>query len=268
MPAVTRAPLSRRAIIEALHGGLAEEPTVQAAFLGGSDATGRTDPESDIDLVVVVDAGQVEAAFAVIHRSLEALGSIALRWRLPDPTWHGNAQEFLALRDADPAHFLDVVVQEPSGGERFLEPERHGTPLVLFDRAGVLAPQPLDVEGLQARLQVRLAQLRVRFPLFQTLVQRAVHRGFPAEAAVAYQDVTLRPLIEVLRMVHCPDRFDYGARYLDRDLPAPVRAAVESLALPSTPEQILAFQIRADALFWEAIASLDAHPHPGAPNSS
>ena len=60
---------------------------------------------------MVVAAGHVEATFATIHRALTDLGPIRLRWRLPDPTWHGNPQEFLALRDADPAHFLDVVVQ-------------------------------------------------------------------------------------------------------------------------------------------------------------
>lgn len=250
-------PIPREAIIEALHRALAADPEVLAAFLGGSDATGRTDPESDIDLVVVVAPGHVEATFATIHRALTELGPISLSWRLPDPTWHGNPQEFLALRDADPAHFLDVVVQQPSGGQRFLEPERHGTPVVLFDRAGALAPRPLDADGLREGMRARLAQLQVRFLLFQTLVERAVHRGFPAEAAFAYQSYTLGPLIEVLRMRHCPDRYDFGARYLDRDLPDPVRAEVESLALPATMDQILAFQARCQALFLDTIAELD-----------
>ena len=251
------APITRAQIITALHTALEEAPEVLAASLGGSDATGRTDEFSDVDLVVVVEQGAVEATFAAVHRALEGLSPIVHRWRLADPTWHGNAQEFLSLRDADPAHFIDLVVLEPSGGERFLEVERHGTALVLFDRAGVLAPEPLDRVVLQSRIDARLAILRERFPLFQTLVTRAVRRGFVAEAAVAYQDYAYRPLIELLRIQHCPDRFDFGARYLDRDLPATVRAEVEALALPSSLDEVEEFRSRAEALFDATLAELD-----------
>ena len=130
------AAITRAQIIAALHAALEARPEVLAASLGGSDATGRTDEFSDVDLVVVVEEGAVESTFAILHSALEELSPITHRWRLADPTWHGNAQEFLTLRDADPAHFIDVVVLEPSGGERFLEIERHGTPIVLFDRVG------------------------------------------------------------------------------------------------------------------------------------
>jgi hypothetical protein len=203
-----------------------------------------------------VQPGAVDAAFDVVHGALMGLSPIVHRWRLAEPTWHGNSQEFLALRDADPAHFIDLVVQVPEGGERFLEVERHGTARVLFDRAGILAPMPLDRVALQARIDERLAVLPERFALFQTLVTRAVRRGFPAEAAVAYQDHTYRPLVELLRIRHCPDRFDYGARYLDRDLPADLRAVVEALALPGTLDEVEAFRIQAQALFEVTLAEL------------
>ena len=250
-------PITRAQIITALHSALEAAPEVLAASLGGSDATGRTDEFSDVDLVVVVAEGAVEATFEAVHSALEDLSPILHRWRLVDPTWHGNAQEFLSLRDADPAHFIDLVVLEPTGGERFLEVERHGTAIVLFDRAGVLAPAPLDRVALQARIDARLAILRERFPLFQTLVTRAVRRGFVAEAAVAYQDYAYRPLIELLRIRHCPDRFDFGARYLDRDLPARVRAEVEALALPGSLAEVEEFRSRAEALFDATLAELD-----------
>ncbi len=248
--------ITRAEIITALHTALEGQPEVLAASLGGSDATGRTDEFSDVDVIVVVEVGAVEAAFDVVHRALEELSPIARRWRLADPTWHGNAQEFLSLRDADPAHFIDLVVQEPSGGERFLEAERHGTALVLFDRRGILTPVPLDRDALQTRIDARLAILRERFPLFQTLVTRAVRRGFVAEAAVAYQDHAYRPLIEVLRIRHCPERFDFGARYLDRDLPPALRAEVEALALPGSLAEVESFRARAEALFDATLAEL------------
>ncbi len=110
---------------------------------------------------------------------------------------------------------------------------------------------------LQSRIDTRLAILRERFPLFQTLVTRAVRRGFVAEAAVAYQDYAYRPLIELLRIRHCPDRFDFGARYLDRDLPATVRAEVEALALPGSLDEVEEFRGRAAALVDATLAQLD-----------
>ncbi len=246
--------ITRSTIIATVHTALEAMPGVLAAFLGGSDATGRTDGLSDVDVVVVVEDGAVEAAFDTVHDALAELSPIAHRWRLADPTWHGNPQEFLSLRDADAAHFLDLVVMRRAGGERFLEAERHGRPMVLFDRAAVLEPVPLDREALRARIDDRLAVLRERFPLFQTLVTRAVRRGFVAEAAVAYQDHTYRPLIELLRIRHCPDRFDYGARYLDRDLPPALRAEVEALALPRTLDEVEAFRARAQVLFDATLA--------------
>ena len=224
---------SRGEIITALHTALEGSPRCWPPALGGSDATG---PHRR---VLRRRPGRRRGGGAPsrprsrpsIARSRSCRRSPD-RWRLADPTWHGNAQEFLSLRDADPAHFIDLVVQEPTGGERFLEAERHGTAQVLFDRAGILTPLALDRDALQTRIDARLAVLRERFPLFQTLVTRAVRRGFVAEAAVAYQDHTYRPLIELLRIRHCPQRFDFGARYLDRDLPPALRAQVEALALP------------------------------------
>jgi predicted nucleotidyltransferase len=250
--------VTRSQIIAALHAALEARPEVLAASLGGSDATGRTDEFSDVDLVIVVEEGAVETTFAILHGALEELSPITHRWRLAEPTWHGNAQEFLSLRDADPAHFVDVVVLGPSGGERFLEVERHGNAIVLFDRVGVLAPAPLDRVALQARIDTRLAILRERFPLFQTLVTRAVRRGFVTEAAVTYQDHTYRPLIELLRIRHDPDRFDFGARYLDRDLPAALRTEVEALALPGSLAEVEEFRSRAQALFDATLAELDS----------
>ena len=253
--------IARTTIIDALRAALEATPAARAAFLGGSDATGRTDEHSDIDLVVIVDDGAVEQAFLAVHAALQQLSPISHRWRVPEPAWHGHSQEFLALRDADPAHFVDLLVMRATAaavpGGRFLEPARHGQPIVLFDRDGLIAPDPLDLVQLDARIAERLEVLRERFPLFQTLITRAVRRGFVAEAAVAYQDLALRPLIELLRIRHCPERFDYGARYLDRDLPAGVRSDVESLALPATLDQVESFRARAAELFDITLAELD-----------
>jgi len=130
--------LSREEIIAALRTGLESDPDVLAAWLGGSDATGRTDEYSDIDLQIIVDDEKVEAAFERLHETLERLSPIAHCHRFPEPTWHGHSQELLQLRDADPNHFLDLVIMRHSIPDRLLERERHGKPLVLIDRANLV----------------------------------------------------------------------------------------------------------------------------------
>ena len=101
--------LDRQTIIDGLHSVLEGEEDVRAAWLGGSDATGRTDAYSDIDFQVIVERADVERAFEHLHAALEELGAIELAYRLPSPTWHGFEQEFLRVAGSDPQHFVDFV---------------------------------------------------------------------------------------------------------------------------------------------------------------
>ena len=241
--------IPRQKIIDTLTAALEPLDYVLAGYLGGSDATGRTDVYSDVDYQAIVEDDRVEDAFGGALGALAALSPIVHEYRLPEPTWHGCSQVFLSLKGADPAHFVDFVVMKRSHEDRFLEPERHGLAIVLFDKLGLVTPDPFDRAAHLAKMEARFAVLRETFPLFQTLVTRAVSRGFPAEAAAAYQSHTFRPLVELLRMRYCPDRYDFGARYLDRDLPPKLRAEVESLALPPGLLEVEEYRARAEVLF-------------------
>jgi hypothetical protein len=54
----------REQVVEVLRAALEPLAFVNAAWLGGSDAFGRADELSDVDLQVDVDNGQVAATFA------------------------------------------------------------------------------------------------------------------------------------------------------------------------------------------------------------
>ncbi|MCA9757439.1 MAG: nucleotidyltransferase domain-containing protein [Candidatus Eisenbacteria bacterium] len=250
--------VSRDQIIQALTRATEPLDYVLAGYLGGSDATGRTDEYSDVDYQVIVEDDRVEDVFEVVLRELAALSPASHQYRLPEPTWHGCSQVFLSLADADPAHFIDFVAMKRSHTDRFLEEERHGVAIVLFDKEGLVTVDPFDRETHLEKMRTRLSVLRETFPLFQTLVTRAVRRGFPAEAAAAYRSHTLHPLIELLRMKYCPDRYDFGPRYLDRDLPPEWRDAIDALALPTDLEEIETFRTKAEAHFAEVLRTLDA----------
>jgi hypothetical protein len=153
---------------------------------------------------------------------------------------------------------VDFVAMKLSDENRLLESERHGTALVLFDRDGVVKSPPLDRAPLRAAMRKRLGDLRSLFPLFQSLGVKAVRRGDVADAVSRYSQMTLRPLVEILRIRYCPDRWDFGFRYLDRDLPSADRAKVEALMLPPTLEAVEEFRVRAEILFFEHLHALDA----------
>ncbi|MCA9285138.1 MAG: hypothetical protein KDA22_08000 [Phycisphaerales bacterium] len=247
----------RTRLIECLHRALESEGWALAAWLGGSDANGRTDQWSDIDLVAIVEDGKVEDAFAVCERAVSTVAPIAERIRFPMPTWHGHDQALWQLEGVPDWCMIDLVIMNRSSeAGRFLEPERHGHALVLFDRAGLARPEPLDRAAHAARVRERLEAIGPRFRMTQHLVRKAVWRGDALEAGDRYLAFTLRPLVELLRIKHCPDRFDFGLRYLRDDLPTDAWREIEPLALPGELEAVLTAQSRAEAIFERELATI------------
>jgi hypothetical protein len=240
----------RDELIGALADVLRHHSWALAAWLGGSDANGRTDEWSDIDLVAIVEDDKVEEAIAACKQALVAIAPIALELRLPMPTWHGHDQIFWQLEGVPDWCMIDLVVtRRSSTASRFLEEERHGTALVLIDREGLVRAAPFDRVGHEAKMRERLEALIPRFRLLQHLVRKATWRGDPTEAADRYLTYTLKPLVELLRMRHCPDRYDFGMRYLRDDLPEAAWRAVEALALPASLEAVREMQQRAEEMF-------------------
>jgi hypothetical protein len=249
---------SRQDLISALGTALQRCPQVRAAWLGGSDAFGRADEHSDLDLCLCVDDGRVEEAIEAVESALVSLSPIAHRYRLPQPTWHGHEQVFYRLRDAVPTAIVDLVVFAASKPNQFRERERHGTPVVLFDPEGLAAPVSLDRAAHSAKVRTRLEALRESFPIFEPFVPKELDRERPVDAVGFYHGLTLRPLAELLRIAYCPDRFDFGLRYLGTDLPREVYAEFAGLAFPSGPEDLRIKHASAGRMFRRTLEWLAA----------
>lgn len=250
--------LNRQQIVDALHEALRALPAVRAAWLGGSDASGRTDSYSDVDCQALVEDGAVEEVFAAVARALGALSPIELQYRIPEPAWHGHSQVFYRLQDAPPWLLVDLALMKTSSPphSRFLEPERHGTQHVLFDHDGLVQPAPFDRVSHEAEMKERLSHLFSRFELFHIFVNKAIWRQDAADAIASYHSMTLRPLVELLRMRHNPDRYDFGMRYLQRDLPADVYHQLEPLLFCSDLTELERKQAAAVALFHTTLSEL------------
>jgi hypothetical protein len=247
----------REQVIEVLHGALLPLAFVNAAWLGGSDAFGRADGLSDVDLQVDVDDGHVAATFGAVEAALAAASPIVARLVMPMPTWHGHAQRFYRLRDAAEFTAVDVVVFQRSDPRRYYnQSERHGRPLVLFDRAGVVRPTSLDPAELRATLAREVAGIRERLPFTLPLVAKEVRRGDALAALGLWHRHVLAPLVTLYRARHTPARHDFGTRYTRHDLPAEVQATLAELAFVTGLDDIAAKLPAAERLLGELLDEL------------
>ena len=81
-------------------------------------------------------------------------------------------------------------------------------------------------------------------------------RGRAVDALMFYQSWTLRPLVEALRLLHCPQRRVFGLRYLVSDLPGEACAEVEALAFVRDLDDLAAKHERARRWFDRCIERL------------
>lgn len=219
--------LTRDDLLQALRAALEPHDWVQAAWVGGSDAFGRADALSDVDLQLLVVPEDGDRAFALVESVVEALGGARHVWRVPEPAWHGLRQRFYQLSALPETCMLDLCVARADRLAPFLDPVRHGLPVIWFDRVGAVVPVPDPT--LAATFDRRLEQLVARAHLLAHMPEKALARGRPIEAVDGLQRLLLAPLIELLRRRYAPDRQDYGLRYLPEDLPAEVVARLEPL---------------------------------------
>lgn len=251
---MTTPSLSREAIIEALRRVLEPLDHVHAFWEAGAAAFDRVDAWSDIDLMVDVDDARADEVLALCEQTLAALSLIELKLAVPQPAWHGHAQAFYRLQDAGPFLVVDLCVVRHTNPLKFLEPEVHGRARVLFDKTGVVAAAPpLDPAKLAEQLRARRETLRVTFDLFQSLTLKELPRRNHIEAVVFYYGYTLRPLVEALRLRHCPARHNFHTRYVYYDLPQDVVNRLEPFFFVADPDDLARKRAAAEEWFWEVL---------------
>ena len=219
----------RQRIKDAAVSALRTRDDVKGCWEGGSAATGRLDEFSDVDLVIVASLDAADPIFTDVEAAISNIGEIVHRWHVDPPPFHDSAQRFYFVAGAPRFFAVDCVLVTESGAAQFLERERHGEPQIQFDRRGKITALPLDRNALDARRVRRLAQLRGAVPVFLMLVEKELARGHPLEA-FGFHQVLLRALIELLGMRHRPDRFDFGWRYVETELPEHAQRLIERYA--------------------------------------
>ncbi|KAA3643292.1 MAG: nucleotidyltransferase domain-containing protein [Chloroflexi bacterium] len=225
--------INRQHILDSITAALEPLDYVLAMWSGGADGFARVDEWSDLDLMVIAADDHVEDVFPVVETALKALSPIKIKYEIPQPAWHGHFQNFYTLQDASPFLMVDMaIIKESNPDNRFLESAIHGQPQVLFDKKDLIVIPEVNKEELLTTIEARLDDIRGRFELFQVLVTKELNRGNGIEAVSFYTNFTLRPLVELLRIKHCPLRYHYATRYVHYDLPPNVVTQLEPLFYP------------------------------------
>jgi hypothetical protein len=245
-------PLTRPALIAAVRAALEPQPYAHCLWEGGSTAFARNDQWSDVDLQCEVDDDRVADTFAAVEAALARVAETSLCFKVPEPAWHGHSQRFYRFANAEPWLMLDFCVMKRGAAHKFNEPAIHGANPVLFDRSGLFGQHVVrtDRAALESRLRDRLEMLRVRFAMFQVLVEKECWRAQPIDALHFYNGLTLAPLVELLRIKHDPLRHNWGNRYLHHVLPPADAARLQNLMFVASPADIPAK--RAEAADWFA----------------
>ena len=200
-------------------------PAVRLAIVGGSAATGRYDDHSDLDVELWCD-GPPDPTYDALHASLVEQLDVDHVWEVLRERWPDGTRQLFAHLQPDPGdlsrptRILDLAIHPMTGsGVVAIDPRRHGTPIALHDPDGLLRLAHEDEAPHEAARGTTLADIAGRRGTGEWLVRRALARGELVEAHAFYLRLAFTPLVELLRIEHCPARHDFGLRYLDTDLP-------------------------------------------------
>jgi predicted nucleotidyltransferase len=258
--------LPRTTVVGALHGALAQQEWAVAAWLGGSDAYGRVDRWSDIDLFVEVADDHLEDAFSVVEKTLEEIAGIEQRWDVPQPTWHRGPERIYRLVTASPYLLVDTAVVPVSHGRAALIADRHGVARFLFDNAESPRPEDIDGDSIGSMIDAHLLDLRVRVPMLRVMVDKELLRGDALGAMEMFRRFMHGPLIELVRMRYTPERWDFGLRFARRDLPADVASRLERLLYVADLDDLRESWLEARRWMMDLLEALANGPLSGQPS--
>lgn len=247
----------RNGITAALVNALKPLDYIHAVWEGGAASWSRIDEWSDIDLYVVCDDERVEDTLRAMEEAIGAVDEIDLRFRMPEPAWHGHSQVFWRLKNASPYLFLDIAVMKKSSRDKFLQYQIHGAPLVHFDKSGIARDDPIDTDAYAGQLADRLEMLKAQFEMFQVLVLKEINRRNGMEALSYYVSCTFRPLVEVLRMKYTPLHYRFFTTYIYHELPPEVCERLDRLYFVRDAAALKNCREEAEQWFWETAKSIE-----------
>jgi predicted nucleotidyltransferase len=242
-------------VLEALVAPLKESSQTVALWECGSASNGTSDPYSDIDIRIVAQ-DSIEHTFDLVEATLSSVFAISHRFVEPKCFLPGYYQRIYFLEGAPKHFFVDVAVFLQSSEDlllEFLEIERHGSPVIHFDKSGQVKPRNGDPAALKTKQRKRFEEIEVAYPAYKTEVMKELDRGNAIDAFAFYFLGMVRPLAELMGIIHRPFKYDFGLRYIHKMFPDTDRKAIESLSYVKDIDELKERAILADRLIQETM---------------
>lgn len=239
-PKVLLMPVFKKKILNAIVHDLNLNPKALAAWEGGSAANGTSDQYSDIDLTVV-GSDNVDLLFDSIESTLSRVSKINHRWIEPSSHWPGCFHRLYILADSPKHFFVDVAVflhESKNILHEFSEIERHGNLVIHFDKLAIIKPRSGDFDALKVKQLERLGEIEEAFPIYKTNVLKELDREHSIDAFFFYFSGMVKPLVEVMGILHRPFRFDFGLRYLHKTFPLEDQKLIENFLYVRTMNEV------------------------------
>ena len=249
--------ISRELIIERCWLRFDDDPAVYAFWLEGADSTGLVDQYSDLDLWFDVADDNLDEIYAAIEELLTEISPLDFNYE----TQSANPKirhKIYHLQGSPEFLRLDVMLQYHSrarSGTEFYMDDPIESPLVIFDKVGLIRFVSADRAVLRRDLSARLYHLLHRFSTVG--VRRYVARQEFLEAFDTYHNYVLGPLIELLRILHTPLHPGYDLVHISRHLPAAIVRALEELHRVTSLADILTKARQAEQLFKQTLTHVN-----------
>lgn len=247
---------TRQHITTALVNFLQSLPSVNAVWEGGAAGWQRVDQWSDIDLQADVNDAQIEEVLQQTASFLATTFGVEHQLDVPS-MWQGMLHRFFKLSNCSPFLLVDLAIFKHSAPDKLLQPDMHGSFIAHYDPKGVLQPTALPLSQLHHKFRLRLPWLKTRQQMFGVLIEKEINRGNAAEAFSFYLGFAVQPAVEVWRMKYSPYHAEFGARYLQYDLPEPIAGQLRDLYYVADPGQLPFKLQQAQQLFMEGVLALE-----------
>lgn len=220
--------ITRQQIIKQLKSGLEKNSFVFAFWLEGADVHNRVDPYSDIDIWLDVKDGNENEVFKLIELILSKLGKIDFCHEKPHP--HPKIrQKFFHLAKTSKFLIIDICLQKHSRVFYYTKGNKDEKVKVIFDKKSVITFKPMDRKKFMTSKQARMKEIIKNFDFFQTWIDKSIKRKNFLEALYYYQEKTLKPLVEILRIKFEPTKMDFYLKDISKDIPKEYLKKLENL---------------------------------------
>ncbi len=209
-------------LIKRIKEVLEEDDRVLAAWLEGSIARNEDDDLSDVDLWISVKDNAFDDFIETREQFATQLGPVTSLLYPKEEHGEEPIESFhIILEEMPTAVSVDIHVQPRSRHFTFTKGSDAEECKVLFDKAHIVKIKQKRPEVIERQAVEAFDEVSLRFWHLIPKVAALIERGDLLEASEQYRR-RLEEYITLLRIVHSPEKVDWGLKDIEYDLPEDV----------------------------------------------